>query len=63
MPIDVATLSDEKLETLVENHRRKAVTEGALYVAVLAELGRRSGRGLNFKTDRSYPVEACSPSR
>jgi hypothetical protein len=54
MPIDISKLPNEQLETLVENHRRKGVTEGALYVAALAELGRRAGRGLDFK--KSFAV-------
>lgn len=48
MPIVVADLSDEKLEILVENHRRNGVTEGPLYVEAIRELARRSAPKLTF---------------
>ena len=57
MPINAETLSDNELENLIENHRRKRATHAPLYVDALRELGKRKGKGLEFTNlYRSYEM-------
>jgi hypothetical protein len=48
----LATLTDQQLENIIENHRRKAMMSEPVYVEALAEQAQRIGKGLDF--DKSY---------
>jgi hypothetical protein len=52
--IDVTKLTDQQLKNVIENHRRKGVTDGTTYVHALAEQARRTGKGLDF--DKSFEI-------
>lgn len=49
-PIDVTTLTDEQLSTLIENHRVKGATSAPLFVAAVAERQKRGSLGLDLET-------------
>ena len=59
MSIDVETLSIVQLENLVENHRRKQVTNSPLYVDAIQELEKRKGKGLDFDKSLSIILNAA----
>ncbi len=50
----IEELTDQQLENLIENHRRKNAFEQPIYLDALAERARRKGQGLNF--DKSYRI-------
>jgi hypothetical protein len=52
--IDVTKLTDQQLKNVIENYRRKSMTENATYVDALAENARRTGHGLDF--DKSFEI-------
>ena len=52
--LDIAKLSDQQLQNIIENHRRKGATDSSVYVNALAERARRLGKGLDF--DKSFEV-------
>jgi len=49
MPIDPAALDNAGLKNLIENYRRKKLSDET-YLTALAEQARRLGNGLNFDT-------------
>jgi hypothetical protein len=51
---DVIKFSDQQLKNIIDNHRRKGVTDSSVYIAALAEQARRKGHGLDF--DKSFAV-------
>lgn len=59
MPIDPTKLSDEGLQNLIENYRRKKATHEKIYSDAIAEQGRRKGKGLNFETTVRVVREAA----
>jgi hypothetical protein len=61
--IDIASLSDPKLSSLIANHRRLGATSEPNYVAALAESARRSGGGLDFETTKTAIIEAARDRR
>jgi hypothetical protein len=63
MPIDVETLSDNELENLIENHRRKRASHAPLYVDALRQLGKRKGKGLEFDKSLSVILNAAKEGR
>jgi hypothetical protein len=63
MPIDVLKLTDKELENLMENHRRKGVTNCPLYVDAMRELEKRKGRGLEFEKSYNLILEAAKEGR
>src|ERR1051325_2320089 len=63
MPVDVTTLSIEELENLVNNHRRKGVTDAPLYLESLRELEKRKGKGLDFDKSLSLIMQAAREGR
>jgi len=63
MAIDVATLSVDQLENLIENHRRKGATDAPLYMNALQELERRKGKGLEFERSLSIVLGAAKEQR
>src|SRR5579883_988166 len=50
MPRQIEELSDQEIQNLIENHRRKKLTSEPRYLEALAERARRKGHGLNFPT-------------
>jgi hypothetical protein len=54
MPVNVAELSDDGLQNLIENHQRQKATSAPAYVAALREREIRKGKGLNF--DKSFQI-------
>jgi hypothetical protein len=50
--IIVSGLSDQELENIIENYRRKGATRELMYIEALAEQARRIGKGLDF--NKSY---------
>ena len=63
MPIDVASRSKEELEALIANHEREGATSALLYLDALAELERRTGRGLNFDKSQKAILAAAKDGR
>jgi len=63
MSINAETLSDNELENLIENHRRKRATHAPLYVDALRELGKRKGKGLEFDKSLSVIRNAAKDGR
>jgi hypothetical protein len=63
MPMDVATLSPEQLENLINNHRRKRATGSAVYLEALGELERRRGKGLDFDKSLTIILNAAREER
>lgn len=63
MSIGVETLSIVQLENLVENHRRKQVTNSPLYVDAIQELEKRKGKGLDFDKSLSIILNAAKERR
>jgi hypothetical protein len=61
--MDVGSLSEERLENLIKNHRRLGKTEEPLYREALAEHARRQGKGLDFKTTISVIGQAAREGR
>jgi hypothetical protein len=51
---DVAKLTDQQLKNVIENHRKKFMTESSTYVNALGEHARRIGHGLDF--DKSFEI-------
>jgi hypothetical protein len=63
MAIDPSNLSDEKLNNIIANHRRRGATDAAVYVEALAEQARRSGRGLDFEKSFDIIRHAAAEAR
>jgi hypothetical protein len=59
MPIDVLKLTNSELETLMENHVRKAATDLPIYRDAMRELERRKGGGLDFEKSYNLILEAA----
>jgi hypothetical protein len=60
MAIDVRELTDKELENLINNHRRKNVTDQPLYLEAFKERGKRKGGGLIFDTSCEVIRKAAS---
>lgn len=58
MAIDLKTLSVDQLKNLIDNHRRKGVTDTPLYLEALRELGVHKGNGLEF--NKSLSIILCA---
>jgi hypothetical protein len=54
MAIEVTKLTDEQLNNVIDNHRRKGATNSPLYLDALAEEARRTGGGLDF--EKSFEI-------
>ena len=63
MSIDPARLDDVQLQNLIDNHRRKGVTELATYKEALVEQARRIGKGLDFETTIRVISQAAREGR
>lgn len=61
--IDVTTLDDRQLTTLIENHRKQGATCKPLYAAAIAEYEARYTPNLRFQTSLAYLVKAASDGR
>ena len=49
MPIEVATLTDDQLSNLINNHRAKSATTAPLYLEAVAEQQKRHTAGLDIE--------------
>ena len=63
MPIDVESLSDVELKTLIANHRRKNATHAPLFLQALRELELRIGKGMDFEKSFAIIREAAQHHR
>lgn len=54
MSTDLHALTDQQLQNLLSNHRRKGAVRAPLYLATLAEYDKRKGKGLEF--EKSFKV-------
>lgn len=63
MSIEVASLSIEQLENLIDNHRRKGATDSPVYLDALRELEKRKGKGLDFDKSLAIIVGAAKEGR
>jgi hypothetical protein len=61
--IDVATLSDDQLKALMENHRRLGATDQPAYGEASREWNRRHGGGLDLETSIAYLRAAAAQRR
>ena len=62
-PIDVTTLTDEQLSTLIGNHRVKNATAAPLYVEAVAEQHKRGSLGLDLETTVKALAQAARQRR
>jgi len=58
----VQDLNDEELENFITNYKKYERTADAYYLAMLAERGRRKGKGLDFDTTMRT-VQAAAKDR
>lgn len=61
--IDVHSLDEGKLKSLIKNHRDAGATDRLIYAEALAELERREGRGLDFDRSMSLIRAAAAEGR
>jgi hypothetical protein len=61
MPIEVADLSDEQLDNVIENHRRKGATGDPLCRAALEERERR--KGFDFNKSVAIIIESAKKEK
>jgi hypothetical protein len=63
MMMDLSELSDDRLDALIDNHRRLGRTAEPLYLGALEERNRRKGAGLEFKKSLKLLWEAARQRR
>lgn len=63
MPVDLTTKSKQELQNLIDNHRRKGVTDTPLYLEALRELNRQKAPGLDFEKSYRIIIQAASEGR
>jgi hypothetical protein len=59
MAMDLSTKTDQELNNLIDNHRRKKLLRAPLYLEVLTERGRRRENGLEFVKSVRIILEAA----
>ena len=55
--------NDDELENLIANYRASGKADDPYYLDLLAERGRRKGKGLNFDTTRRAVLAAAREGR
>jgi hypothetical protein len=63
MAMDLSTKTDQELNNLIDNHRRKRLLRAPLYLEVLTERVRRRENGLEFVKSVRIILEAAREGR
>ncbi len=63
MAVQTKSLSDEKLQNLIDNYRRLKKTDAPVYISALAEMEERKGKGLNFSKSLAAITKAAKEGR
>jgi hypothetical protein len=63
MPLDLSTKTDQEIDNLIENHRRKSLLTAPLYLQAMAEKERRRGNGLEFSKSVDIILAAARQRR
>ena len=63
MAMDLSTKTNQELDNLIDNHRRKRLLRAPLYLEVLSERERRRDNGLEFAKSARIILDAARHGR